>query len=1519
MADVQMQGIEFEISANADGARKSLDKLANTLTKLKGIIGNGLGLSAVSKDLKEISDVTSKLNPGNINSLSTAIRNIGQQSGKLEKIASSLERISGIDFSKISGLSDSLGAVSGIASATQTRSRAAGKIPVIEEPHIFETISHLGGETAEIDMSDAFRESAEEADRLADALRRVDDILNSSKLELYNQKLEDLKNQLRETAESDNAGNGKMTSLGLQIRQTEEQIERLQRAEESAVGSGEQLGDSFSSLGSASRVLSTVEKAASRVVNAFKKAVSYIVSFSKALGETLVNAAKKAYSALGKFAKLTIGRMFERAVSPVKNFAKSLGDVVSSFKRILMYRAIRSLIKQIGDAVKTGTSNLYEWSKALGGTFANSMNEAASSLTYLKNSIGAAAAPLVNALVPALSTVVNWVVTLINALNRLFALLAGASSWTRAVKVQTEFAEATSGAAKAMEKYLLPFDEINKLNDTSGGGGGADVSDMFEELELAGDFADRIREAIANGDWEGAGRIIADRLNGIIADWDAEAWGRALGEKLNKGIQVAYGFLDEFNFEQLGEKLAEALNGILSVLDSYHLGGAITKAVLAPFDVLIGFINTLDPDLIYERARDFFQGVYDAVEGFLDRDWYEVGKSVGALFDGVVDAINSFTGDNTFGKAGASLAEFINGFTADTTRFENAGKAFSRVLEVLLDNIIAFARGLDTVNLADAIGGFVGGAIAEMQEWASQQPWEELGRNLMEGVTEIVTNLNTFFETNEPVLAQSLGQFVSGAISEFSAHASEYGQLLANAFIFIIDELCAFVNELDPVEVGTAIADFINGAFERLGEWLQEGSFTQAVENIKTMLVTAINNINFADDISTFLNVIVTIINALIDAVNQISPDQWNQIGYAIGNALGNIDWQGAIEGVGRALSGAISGVIDGLFDSENGSVLTGTIVGITGVISGIELFLMTGNPLALVISALGLLVSGLMDDLFDMLANADWGGIISGVFDIIGDLIENADLGSVLAGAAEICVSFFAHIPEIITGALSGITGLVASIFESLGLDSVAGFFRGISDALRNVGTWIHDNIVEPVVSWVKNLFGIHSPSTVFAEIGGNLIGGLFNGISEAWHTITEFFDTAVSNLKTFFSETWTNIKDTAVEKWNNIKTGLSETWDTIKTTASTVFENVKNGIKEKWEKVKTDTSEKWSKIKTELSETWDNIKTSASETFENIKTGIREKWENVKTDTAEKWNNIKTDLSEKWTALKTDAAEKFENIKATIGEKWENVKTTTAEKWENIKTTLGTTWENLKTSAGEKFENIRSTISEKWENVKTNASTIWDTISTSLSTTWGEIETTAGTTFNNIKETVVTAWENLWGGIKGVINNVLGGVETWINGVITAINWLLGGISKVASAVGEAIGLGSVSLQVGKVSLPRLAKGGIVDKATLFLAGEAGKEAVIPLDRNTEWVNAVSDQIIAKANGDNFGGTSDADAIEDTGGEVINALYAVANMLIPVIREAGERDSRSDLTMYKLIRDVSREQGNFARAYGV
>lgn len=185
-----------------------------------------------------------------------------------------------------------------------------------------------------------------------------------------------------------------------------------------------------------------------------------------------------------------------------------------SLIRIAKLRMLRGIIRMITQAFKEGTQNIYQYSQALGSAdashFASTMNELASSLLYIKNSIGAVIAPLLSGLLPAIQTIVNWFALACDLIAQFFAILNGQATYTRAKRQATAWqgvATAAGGAAAAAKEYentILSFDEIHALNDIpesggGGGGGGAGVPDygsMFEEAAIADNLFTRIAKGV---------------------------------------------------------------------------------------------------------------------------------------------------------------------------------------------------------------------------------------------------------------------------------------------------------------------------------------------------------------------------------------------------------------------------------------------------------------------------------------------------------------------------------------------------------------------------------------------------------------------------------------------------------------------------------------------------------------------------------------------------------------------------------------------------------------------------------------------------------------------------------------------------------------------------------------------------------------------------------------------------------------------------------------------------------------
>lgn len=169
-----------------------------------------------------------------------------------------------------------------------------------------------------------------------------------------------------------------------------------------------------------------------------------------------------------------------------------------------------------------------------------------------------------------------------------------------------------------------------------------------------------------------------------------------------------------------------------------------------------------------------------------------------------------------------------------------------------------------------------------------------------------------------------------------------------------------------------------------------------------------------------------------------------------------------------------------------------------------------------------------------------------------------------------------------------------------------------------------------------------------------------------------------------------------------------------------------------------------------------------------------------------------------------------------------------------ELVKEEFSQAWDDIKSvwsKAGDFFAGI-------WTTIKVTFSTVGTWFKTKFTTAWTNIKNafspeTVGEFFGGIWDTIKTKFTSIGtkvgdaigGAFKSAINAVLQTVEDAINAVPDAINGALDVINQIP---------GVDIPSMGYVELPRLAKGGIVDKSMLANIGEAGKEAVIPLEKN-------------------------------------------------------------------------------------
>ena len=186
--------------------------------------------------------------------------------------------------------------------------------------------------------------------------------------------------------------------------------------------------------------------------------------------------------------------------------------------------------------------------------------------------------------------------------------------------------------------------------------------------------------------------------------------------------------------------------------------------------------------------------------------------------------------------------------------------------------------------------------------------------------------------------------------------------------------------------------------------------------------------------------------------------------------------------------------------------------------------------------------------------------------------------------------------------------------------------------------------------------------------------------------------------------------------------------------------------------------------------------------------------------------------------------------------------------------------------------FTNGLNSAKAAWSGAKSGFTKIWNTIKSVFSSVGSWFKTTFSGAWGAIKKvfepnTVKTFFGTMWDNIKEKFTSIGKGVGDVIGTAFKdAINWAIDTIEDTLNFLPDKI---NPALQAitdfthievplfPTVDLPRLAKGGIVDKSMLANIGEDGKEAVIPLEKNKGGLKQIANLLADEMTGSRaFGG---------------------------------------------------------------
>lgn len=235
-----------------------------------------------------------------------------------------------------------------------------------------------------------------------------------------------------------------------------------------------------------------------------------------------------------------------------------------------------------------------------------------------------------------------------------------------------------------------------------------------------------------------------------------------------------------------------------------------------------------------------------------------------------------------------------------------------------------------------------------------------------------------------------------------------------------------------------------------------------------------------------------------------------------------------------------------------------------------------------------------------------------------------------------------------------------------------------------------------------------------------------------------------------------------------------------------------------------------------------WAGVGESATEFGENLQNTFGEAWDTVTTATSEAWEAASGFLGEKWEGLKSTAAEAFGNIRDTVSNELQTAQAVGSEAGSALTSLLQGDWESAKNHAANAYETIKNDITGKLDSAKGVAVSVADQIGSALG-------------FPGLGATV----SGVFDAAKRAIEDPIGTARDFIHNAIETIKGFFSFQIQWPHIPLPHFGINPPGWQIGdllKGSIPSLsiqwyAQGGIVDNAQLFVAGEAGREAVVPL----------------------------------------------------------------------------------------
>lgn len=652
-----------------------------------------------------------------------------------------------------------------------------------------------------------------------------------------------------------------------------------------------------------------------------------ITGLNKALSGTLNNALRTV-GGLGARVFDTLQRAVDGLRAKLTQSSKNL----AKFRNRLMSIVSGALVFNL---ISAGLRKITEWM----GSAALSSATLRAALGNLQGAASTAAAPLLQALIPALTAIANAAATAFYYIAQLVSFLTGKSigASQSAAKAMSKYAKAAKSAGSAADGALAKFDELDVLDKNSGGGAGAITPNY--DFNTDNPFLDEIMQAIKDGDWYGVGQLIGEKLRDSLnaIPWPdiqdkARAWAaniancingfievpglwEAIGHTVAQGLNTALIFADTLvqgiHWDSLGAGIARGLTTAVAELDWPLLGRVLTDGMRAAILTLYSFVQT-------------YTG------------WADLGNSIAAC-------INSAIANIPWMEAGLGLSGFVVGLlhtliaTVQGTDWTALGQ-----------NIVSMVSAIDWVGLFSAMGTLAIDVLQAINGILDQVDWGAVGQKIMECIEAVdwagvLSQLGEIINNNWPLLLAILGAALLPQISTFIL-STVLGAVL-NALAVFIASVVASIG-LWPLLLVAAVSvilvaiietlrkhgDDIRAGVDKFGETIAD-IIRSAGEKVKEIwnglwLTVKLIGMQLWKDITQGWNDFWANIGTALDSAVADIQQGWNDAWTAVSDFVSDI-WDGITDTIETAINGII-GLVNGMI-----SAIVGGVNGVIDVLNG--------------------------------------------------------------------------------------------------------------------------------------------------------------------------------------------------------------------------------------------------------------------------------------------------------------------------------------------------------------------------------------------------------------------------------------------------------------------------------------------------------------------------------------------------------------------------------------------------------